>query len=625
MRLACALLWLLPRGFHAASLSATLPPHARGGELHRDLLDAEEAALRLFRGAAGLAASWRPNSTANWKATLLSHTSGDPTTYPQRFYYDTTFCGAACALDSTPAIVEFTGEWTNGGCPGGAVAELAATLKAIIISVEHRAYGCSRPGGGCSPGANSSFLQQHLLVAEAVEDSADFIPFFEAFAAAGFTAEGGAPLPLAAPLGYVPRRRWVAVGGSYAGALVSWLAVAHGDLLSATWSSSGVVNAVYNFSGFDAVVGEALGPDCARAVQAVVAAFEGAWVANNSALLALFLAPTGWLTKDDFAWMLADSAGMAAQYGVKGKLCAALNSTARATAESPPPPGGGGFPTGWPALQAFANFTRARYGDGFASSCYYSTACLSAGSANATLWSDTTTWVWQCCRELAYWNVPNGDASTATRPQALTAPYFMSQCAAAWPEVFPASPFPDTAAFNARWGGARGAAGFAGNGSTRIVAMQGSDGARPPPLFFPTAPRTTSQLEHTPHTHTHTARADPWKSAGVQSTISSTYLEYTATCAGCSHCRDLQGSNPATDPPELAAARAFALQTIVAWVAPGGAAAAGASPGFTAGQAAAVGAILAGVVGVAVASSVRAGRGSGAGPSAEKRPLLAAR
>ena len=112
----------------------------------------------------------------------------------------------------------------------------------------------------------------------------------------------------------------------------------------------------------------------------------------------------------------------------------------------------------------------------------------------------------------------------------------------------------------------------------------------------------------------------------MQSTISSTYVEFTAVCAGCSHCRDLQGSNPASDPPELAAARAFALQTIVAWVAaPGGAAAAGASAGFTAGQAAAVGAILAGVVGVAVASSVRAGGGGGAGPTAEKRPLLAAR
>ena len=524
MRLACTLLLLLPHGFHSLSLSATLPHHARGGELHRGLLDAEEEALRLFRGAAGLAAAWRPNSTANWKATLLSHTSGDATTYPQRFYYDTTFCGAACALDSTPAVVEFTGEWTNAGCPGGAVAELAATLKAIIVSVEHRFYGCSRPGGGCSPGANSSSLQQHLLVAEAVEDSADFIPFFEAFAAAGFTSEGGAPpLPLAPPLGYAPRRRWVAVGGSYAGALVSWLAAAHGDLLSATWSSSGVVNAVYNFSGFDAVVGEALGPDCARAVQAVVAAFEGAWAANNSALLALFLAPQGWLTKGDFAWMLADSAGMAAQYGVKGKLCAALNSTARATAASPPPPGGGGFPTGWPALQAFANFTRARYGDGFASSCYYSTACLSAGSANATLWGDTTTWVWQCCRELAYWNVPNGDAATATRPQALTAPYFMSQCAAAWPDVFPASPFPDTAAFNARWGGAQGAAGFAGNGSTRILAMQGSDGARPFFNLIHSAPfpgvllaplRAAHASPRNTHTHTRAHGIRPLESGG---------------------------------------------------------------------------------------------------------------
>jgi hypothetical protein len=42
--------------------------------------------------------------------------------------------------------------------------------------------------------------------------------------------------------------------------------VAHGDLFAATWSFTGVVNAVCNFSGFDEVVASALGDDCSAAV-----------------------------------------------------------------------------------------------------------------------------------------------------------------------------------------------------------------------------------------------------------------------------------------------------------------------------------------------------------------------
>jgi hypothetical protein len=260
--------------------------------------------------------------------------------------------------------------------------------------------------------------------------------------------------------------------------------VRHGDLLAGTWSSSGVVNAVFNFSGFDAIVSEAVGPDCSDALRAVMTAFEAAWQddAQRPRMLTLFNASAGFHTGGDFAWMLADSAGMAPQYGSKDVLCAALNSSARATPGSPAPPNPGHFLRGWAALEGFAAWTRSHYGDSFGSSCYYSTRCLSDGDPSTK--SDGTTWVWQCCSELAYWNVGQNDPAASVRSAWVNASYFEAQCHAAF-DAYDPTAFPDTYGFNLRFGGARPFV-----GSHPVFATQGSD--------------------------------DPWQAAGVQKTISDT-------------------------------------------------------------------------------------------------------
>ena len=210
---------------------------------------------------------------------------------------------------------------------------------------------------------------------------------------------------------------------------------------------------------------------------------------------------------------------MAPQYGAKARLCNFLNSTARDTATSPAPPNPGFFLHGWPALEAFAQWTAYRYGYSFGSSCYYSTSCL---ASNPAAYSDTTTWVVQCCNELAFWNI---NSEGGTRSSLLTTSYFMSQCSAMLgPEVTP-----DTVGFNSRFGGKKPLV----PSTSHVFATQGSD--------------------------------DPWKSAGVESTISVNYLESTATCSGCSHCRDLSGSNP-NDPAALSAQRSAVLAQMKAWM-----------------------------------------------------------
>ena len=379
-------------GAHPADM---LPAHARGGSLYATLRASQAAEASALRARIGLIG----NSTANWKTTELDNLNpGSAGTFQQRFFYDTTYCGDACSDASTPIVAEYTGEWTASGSPGGAAAELAHKIGALLVTVEHRMYGCSRPGGGCSPPSDATLMTKYLTVEQAVEDGAAFIPFFESLAAGGFTAEAAASAPTRLPAGFVPARRWGIVGGSYAGAYVTWLTVRHGELLAGTWSSSGVVNAIFNFSGFDEIVGAAVGDDCSDALRAVVTAFEAAWEddTQRAALLTLFNSPPGFYTAGDFAWMLADSAGMAPQYGYKAALCQYLNSTARDTPSSPTPPDPGFYFRGWEALEAFAKWTADHYGKGFASSCYYSSSCLAAGAASDL--SDTTTWVWQCCR-----------------------------------------------------------------------------------------------------------------------------------------------------------------------------------------------------------------------------------
>ena len=76
------------------------------------------------------------------------------------------------------------------------------------------------------------------------------------------------------------------------------------------------------------------------------------------------------------------------QYGAKDALCSFLVPQ----------------PAGQTRLEAFANWTNTHYGPSFGASCYYSTKCLSDPTM-ADQWPNQRPWVYQCCAELAYWQV----------------------------------------------------------------------------------------------------------------------------------------------------------------------------------------------------------------------------
>ncbi len=276
--------------------------------------------------------------------------------------------------------------------------------------------------------------------------------------------------------------KWMVIGGSYPGALSSWFRQKYPDLADLSWSSSGVVNAVYNYTAFDKQVLDDVDPVCQASLHAVTAAFDAAWddPATRPALLAKFGTPA-YFTKGDMAWMLADSAAMACQYGSKASLCAAM------------------VPLSSDPLAQFAAFTAAHYGPSFGASCYYSTACLSDPSMQDQWIGADWQWVRQCCTEVAYWQVAYPGSQ---RSAAITLDYYNAQCRSA----FGFDPSLSNPAFNEKYGGATPP-------SNHTIALGGSD--------------------------------DPWLRASVQSNLREDYPEFTAECDGCGHCGDLSAGEKA--------------------------------------------------------------------------------
>ena len=430
--------------------SRHVPAWARGGSLFADLVAAEVAA----DAAAGIVS----NSTPNYFDQVIDHNDAASSgTFKQKFYVDwTNFAGA-----SSPAFLYIGGEGPAGGTPGGFVATQASALGAVIFCLEHRWYGESLPGDQ----TDKALFMRTLSVEQGLADLAAFATNMSA------TQLGGLP------------RKWLIIGGSYAGAMASWARLRYPNIFDAAWSSSGVVEAVFDFTAFDRQIVLDISPDCASALRHITALAESAFddPAERARMFGLFKAPDT-LSRRDFLWMLADSGAMGPQYGNKDALCAAV------------------LPVGADPLAQFADWTLEHYGPGFASQCYYSTSCLSDAS-QAARWANQRPWVWQCCSELAYWQ-PGYPGSIRSRE--LTVDYFTEQCQAAFVPGLVAN----TSGFNAVFGGKDSPV-------TKVVALAGSN--------------------------------DPWQGACVNSSRPSNEVFFAlATCEdGCAHCCDLAGGSAA--------------------------------------------------------------------------------
>jgi len=226
------------------------------------------------------------------------------------------------------------------------------------------------------------------------------------------------------------------------------------------------------------------------------------WWKNDEAGLKALFGTPDYFTKHDMAWMLGDSFTGPVQYGQKEAMCKLL------------------VPQREDFMVQYAQFVNLTMGPTFGSSCGYSTKCLSDPMMKDQWVGADYAWIFQSCNEVAFWQI---GYPGSIRTKYVSTDYFIDQCRT----VFWDGIFPDVYKLNQELGGAN-------PNAQNVIALQGSD--------------------------------DPFSTAGVQATLSDSYLEFTAVCDGCGHCGDL-GYPSSTDSASLTQQREFILTTLTSWLA----------------------------------------------------------
>ncbi|GMH87700.1 hypothetical protein TL16_g10938 [Triparma laevis f. inornata] len=182
--------------------------------------------------------------------------------------------------------------------------------SAICVQIEHRFYGDSLPSSG---GDNANF-KEGLSVLQNLADTAAVLKRVQSD-----YSVSDLPRPV------------VNFGGSYSGATATWFRMAYPELTNGAISSSGVVNAVLEFTGFDNVVKSAIGTKCADDVDEVSRMVDTYFSNDQGNDIKMMFNSTNLIDTKlgdaDFMYMLADGFSMIDQYGGKTELCDGVAKT----------------------------------------------------------------------------------------------------------------------------------------------------------------------------------------------------------------------------------------------------------------------------------------------------------
>ncbi|KAG6966497.1 hypothetical protein JG687_00004816 [Phytophthora cactorum] len=261
--------------------ASTFPSHAKDGRLWQ-LVQEEDQLL------------FKAEAQQLWFNQSVDHFASDSSaTFQQRYYEVDKFW----SKPNGPVILYIGGEGALERAPAGFVHVIAQKFGAKILALEHRFYGKSIPNGDLS-----TENYQYLTVQQALADLKHFKESYQS------------------QLGTDDSNQWIAIGGSYPGALSAWFRVAYPDTTVASLSSSGVVQPVYKFHQFDEQVALATGPSCADVLRLTTEAFEKELTSTNATTVKGLFGAQG-LADADFFYMIADAAAMAVQYGHKDIVC----------------------------------------------------------------------------------------------------------------------------------------------------------------------------------------------------------------------------------------------------------------------------------------------------------------
>ncbi|KAL7746481.1 hypothetical protein RI367_008131 [Sorochytrium milnesiophthora] len=168
-------------------------------------------------------------------------------TFEQRYYVNDTFYRRG-----GPVFLYVGGEapLTNASVRTGFQTQLAQKHRALLLSLEHRYYGPSKP-------QNASF--NWLNSEQALQDLAYF--------AQTVAVKGHSNAELR-------QGKWITIGGSYPANLAAWMRLKYPHLIYGAYSSSGPVLAKEEFVEYDEAVAGALPGHCLAAVQRATAELE---------------------------------------------------------------------------------------------------------------------------------------------------------------------------------------------------------------------------------------------------------------------------------------------------------------------------------------------------------------
>eukprot|EP00771_Trimastix_marina_P000430 gnl/Trimastix_PCT/1449.p1 GENE.gnl/Trimastix_PCT/1449~~gnl/Trimastix_PCT/1449.p1 ORF type:complete len:457 (+),score=132.25 gnl/Trimastix_PCT/1449:121-1491(+) len=427
------------------------------------------------------------NAIPHYWDQKLDHFAFSTITWRQKYYYD----DSSFIAPNGPIFLTIGGEAPLHGVAGGFPKKLAQKFGGMVVSLEHRYYGESQPFSNLS-----TENLKYLSVEQELEDLAHFAKWFQEH-------------HINMRYGTHGMNKWVIIGGSYAGMVSCETRQTHPEIFVASLSSSGVVDAVLDYTDFDNQIGITLGEECAKLVresmEEIDSKLDGS-PAMNREIKAYFNA-TG-MNDFDFRYMLGDAIALGPQYGNREALCTPMIEANN---------------QGRPRLPVFRDFCN---------SFFYPRFCQGKGPyLYSDEWMTRTepveassqrVWWYQKCTQLAYFQ--NYPGKTGLRSPKLDMEGHRQKCqnvfgsSIAWP--------PKTREFNRRYGALHPRV-------TNVIFTQGSQ--------------------------------DPWQWAGVRHNLAPNNMAFVMTGPNVGHCRDLHADSP-RDPPDVTRTRERIVEQLGRWL-----------------------------------------------------------
>lgn len=247
------------------------------------------------------------DDTEFWFDQLSDHFNpADYTTFKQRYFDISQYWDPKTG----PLILYICGE---GTCrqPGDTsyVVKAAKEMKGRVFALEHRYYGKSHPV--------EDWSTENLRLLSADQGLADLANFGEQISR-GLAKEHG-----------IPMRRWIVVGGSYPGAMVSWFRQKFPHVAMGGLASSAVVNSIDDFFEFDEQIYNSTlksGKECPEKLHNITEEVVAYFKKGESNLIKGMFNATE-MPDDEFYFFLADVMVETVQYGKREVLCDKVTKT----------------------------------------------------------------------------------------------------------------------------------------------------------------------------------------------------------------------------------------------------------------------------------------------------------